>query len=72
MRPKPASDPADYVYRFEDCAEAGRIAVGPECCGEELGRRLAMPLIGFLMARADGRYVVPTSNRVNTVATSNG
>ena len=45
---------ADYVYEFEDCPGGTRVTLDAECRGEGIGWRLLTPLIGFLMARADG------------------
>lgn len=53
LRSRQGGITADYVYRFEDCDEGTRVSLDAECRGEGLGWRLATPLIGFLMARAD-------------------
>ena len=54
LRSRQGGISADYVYRFEDCGEGTRVTLDAECRGEGMGWRLAAPLIGFLMARADG------------------
>jgi uncharacterized protein YndB with AHSA1/START domain len=44
---------ADYEYIFCDALDGTQVTLYAECSGEGVGWRLAMPLIRFLMARAD-------------------
>ena len=44
---------ADYEYRFYDALDGTQVTLRAECSGEGFGWRLAMPLVRFLMARAD-------------------
>ena len=54
LRSRQGGVTADYVYRFEDCPGGTRVTLDAECRGEGLGWRLVTPLIGLLMAHADG------------------
>ena len=44
---------ADYEYRFCDSVDGTQVTLHAECTGTGFRWRLAMPLIRFLMARAD-------------------
>ena len=54
LRSRQGGITADYVYRFEGCPEGTRVTLDADCRGEGIGWRLVTPLIGMLMARADG------------------
>ncbi len=54
LRSRQGGITAEYVYGFADCPEGTRVTLEASCHGEGLGWRLAAPLIGFLMASADG------------------